>query len=78
MLVPGSEQLCLCMKCGSEIPNSASLCSTCHHKYMTSPDHKNVYNIPNGHPENIPSIKLGKMLVLTLTLIVVLKRCFAI
>ena len=78
MLAPGSEQLYLCMKCGSEIPNSASSCSTCHHNYMTSPDHKNVYNIPNGHPENIPSIKLGEILMLTITLIVVLKRCFAI
>ena len=59
MLAPSSEQLYLCMKCGSEIPNSASLCSTCHHKYMPSLDHKTIYNVPNGHPENIPSIKLG-------------------
>ena len=62
MLAPGSEQLYLCMKCGSEIPNSESLCSTCHHKYMASPDCKTVYSIPNGHPENIPSIKLGEMI----------------
>ena len=30
MLAPGFEQLYLCMKRGSEIPNSTSLCSTCH------------------------------------------------
>ena len=62
MLVPGSEQLYLCMKFGSEIPNSASSGSTCHHQYMTSPDRKTMYNVPNGHPENIPSIKLGEII----------------
>ena len=49
MLTPGSEQLYLCIKCGSEIPNSASSCSTCHHQYTTSPYIKTVYNVPNGH-----------------------------
>ena len=50
------------MKCGSEIPNSDSPCSKCYHQYKKSPDHKTMYNVPNGHPENIPSIKLGKII----------------
>ena len=62
MLAPGSEQLYLCMKRGSEIPNSASSCSACHHQYMTSPDRKSMYNVPNGHPKYIPLIKLGKII----------------
>ena len=57
MLAPSSEQLYLCMKCGSEIPNSESSCSTCHHQYKTSPDRKTMYNVPNGHR----SIKLGEI-----------------
>ena len=62
MQAPGSEQLYCCMKCGSEIRNSASSCSTCHHQYTTSPDCKTMYNVPNGHPENLPTIKLGKII----------------
>ena len=62
VLAPGSEQFYLCIKCGSEIPNSTSSCSTCHHQYKTSPDLKTMYNVPNGHIENIPSIKLGKII----------------
>ena len=50
------------MKCGSEIPNSDSPCSKCYHQYKKSPDHKTMYNVPNGHPENIPSIKLGEII----------------
>ena len=62
MVAPDSEQLYLCMKCGSEIPNSALLCCICHHQYETSPDCKTMYNIPNRHPENIPLIKLGEII----------------
>ena len=58
MLAPGSQQLYLCMKRGSESPNSASPCSACHHQYMTSPDRKSMYNVPNGHSEYI-SLKIG-------------------
>ena len=55
MLAPGSGQLYLCMKFGSEIPSTVSSCRTCHHQYKTSPDRKTIDNVPNGNPESISS-----------------------
>ena len=36
--------------------------SICHHQYKTSLDRKTMYNVPNGHPENIRWIKLGEII----------------
>lgn len=50
------------MVISSEISITVSSCRISHHQYKTSLDSKTIYNVRNGHRENIPSIKLGEII----------------
>ena len=56
------EDLFFCMQCTAANTKASSLCISCGCQLQTSQNRELMYDVPNGHPKEKPTIKLGEII----------------
>ena len=56
------EDLFFCMQCTAANTKTSSLCISCGCQLQTSQNRELMYDVPNGHPKEKPTIKLGEII----------------